>query len=495
MTAAKPDKTHGYVTEVTYPFNYYRELNPSIQAFALTAAGAKPPALDGGFTYIELGCGLGLSALVHAAANPRATFIATDINPEHIAVASGIAKEAGLENVQFRELAFEDMFDAGLPPFDFIAMHGVWSWINDFNRQTLLKFIDRFLKPGGALYSSYNAQPGYSAIMPLRELMMIGYARAAGPLPDKVGAGLDYGQRIKAVDAAYFRANPLIGKYLDDIMPLARNYLAHEYFNADWWSFYVSQIARDLAPLGLSFAASAYLMDGLDHLNFMPDMRAALAELDDPIQRETLKDFFVNRQFRRDLFVRDSARTADPTAAVDAVPFTAAVLPANVYRVAGATLLMGEVRPQADIATEIATAMLDGPRSVAALMARPAFAQFSAASVREALLTMAALGAAEPALPAATLPARKSRTARLNEVLWARALRGDEVSATASPVPGGAVGLSTAEQLFLLARARGEDAVKLVRQVMPEQNADAIANALAVFESARLPLLRNLGIA
>ena len=23
MTAAKPDKTHGYVTEVTYPFNYY----------------------------------------------------------------------------------------------------------------------------------------------------------------------------------------------------------------------------------------------------------------------------------------------------------------------------------------------------------------------------------------------------------------------------------------------------------------------------------------
>ncbi len=494
MTGAKPDKSHGYVTEVTYPFNYYRELNPNIQALALTLAGVTPPALDSAFTYLELGCGLGLSTLVHAAANPQARFIATDIIPEHIAVASGVAKDAGLTNVEFRELAFEDMHDAGLPPFDFVAMHGVWSWINDFNRAALTSFLDKFLKPGGALYVSYNAQPGHSAIMPLRQLMMTGFTQAAGSVPDKVEAGLAYAQSVRDLDAAFFRTNPMIGRYLDDIAPLGRNYLAHEYFNADWWAFYVADIARDFAPLGLTFAASALVMDALPHLNFTPDMCSALAQIADPVRRETLKDFFVNRQFRRDLFVRAAARQDDANAAVDSLPFAAAVLPSNIHRVAGATFLMGEVRPQAEVATAIATAMLDGPHSVDAMMAMPAFAQFSTASVREGLLTMAGLGAAEPALSTTHFEERRARTARLNQVLWARAIRGDEVSGTASPVTGGAVGLGKTEQLFLLARARGEDPVELVLKAMPDQSGTAVAHALGIFETARLPLLRNLGI-
>ena len=80
------------MTEVTYPFHYDRELNPHIQALTLTLAGVTPPLKDGRFTYVELGCGLGLATLVHAAANPDARFIATDIIPEHIAIAAGIAK-------------------------------------------------------------------------------------------------------------------------------------------------------------------------------------------------------------------------------------------------------------------------------------------------------------------------------------------------------------------------------------------------------------------
>jgi hypothetical protein len=253
-------------------------------------------------------------------------------------------------------------------------------------------------------------------------------------------------------------------------------------------------MAKDHAAAGLRFATSGNLLDAMDAWNFTPEMRAALAELNDPVQRETLKDFFTNKQFRRDLFVRGAAAQANTDTATDAVPFAAAVLPQNVYRVAGATLLMGEVRPQADIATEIATAMLAGPQSIANLMAQPAFAKFAVKDVRETLLTMAALGAAEPAMQMADLGSRKSRTARLNEILWERALRGDEVSATASPVTGGAVGLAAAEQLFLLARVRGTDAVDFLAQARPDQNRDAIAQAYTVFEGARIPLLRNLGI-
>src|SRR4051812_3526065 len=122
------DKTHGYVTEVTYPFNYYRELNPNIHTLALAAGGYQTRGLGQPFTYIELGCGLALGTLVHAAANPQAQFYAVDLNPDHINIARDIAKGAGLGNLTLLELAFEDLDSAGLPQFDTIAMHGVWSW-------------------------------------------------------------------------------------------------------------------------------------------------------------------------------------------------------------------------------------------------------------------------------------------------------------------------------------------------------------------------------
>jgi len=487
------DKTHGYVTEVTYPFNYYRELNPNIHCLSLAASGYQARALGEPFVYIELGCGLALGTLVHAAANPQAQFYALDLNPEHISIARSIAAAAGLTNLTFLELAFEDMEAAGLPQFDTIAMHGVWSWINQFNRDVILRFIERHLKPGGVVYSSYNTEPGYSAIMPLRELMMIGYRQANGGVPDKVGAGLAFGQRIKNLGANYFRANPLLTKYLDDIMPLSRNYLAHEYFNADWWAFHFADMARQHASVGLTYAGSARLMDNIDNLNFTPDMRAAINELRDPVDRETLKDFFLNCQFRRDLFARGLPRAADPVANVMNIPIAAAVLPGNVHRVVGTTML-GEVRPQADVALAVVTVLAEGPASAATLMKHPVVAQMSPGTVLDTLLTLAALGAAEPAMPVEGLAARKVRTDALNTVLWERSLARDEVHATASPVTGGAVGFGRLEQLFLLAHKRGVDAADMIVKAIPGQNAREVSEACEMFMTARLPLLRNLGI-
>lgn len=487
---AVADRAHGYVTEVTYPFHYYRELNPHIQALTLTLAGVTPPLKDGRFTYIELGCGLGLATLVHAAANPDARFIATDIIPEHIAIAGGIAKQAGLDNVEFLEQSFEDLAGAGLPKCDFVTMHGVWSWINDLNRDLILKFVDRNLNPGGAMYVSYNAQPGHGAIMALREAMMVAYRGTEGRVEHKVEAALLYGHKLRQLNAKYFQANPLVGKYLDDITPLAPNYLAHEYFNADWWPFFFRQVAAQVAPLGLTFGTSAHVMDSLESALVDADMRTELNGLSNVTDRETIKDVLVNRQFRRDLFLRDAVALKDEAAAFDAMPFASAVLPQNVERVVGP----GGIAPETDVARAIATIHLRGPASVATMATQPECAAFSADRIRGSLLIMAALGAAEPALPQATLDQRKARCGRLNEILWDRAARGDDVSATAVPVTGGAVGLSKAEQLFLLGRMRGQDPVELVMKAIPGQERGGVQAALETFTSTRIPLLRNLGV-
>lgn len=37
----------------------------------------------------------------------------------------------------------------GLPQFDFITLHGIYTWVSRENRQHIVDFIARYLKPGG----------------------------------------------------------------------------------------------------------------------------------------------------------------------------------------------------------------------------------------------------------------------------------------------------------------------------------------------------------
>src|SRR5207248_11331665 len=91
-------------------------------------------------------------------------------------------------------------------------------------------------------------------------------------------------------------------------------------------------------------------------------------------------------------------------------------LPANVDRVAGNTPL-GEFQPRVDVMEAVVAVLANGPASALELMSDPAVAALAPDTVLETLLQMAALGAAEPAMPTATLTARKARTDALNAVL------------------------------------------------------------------------------
>src|SRR5690606_16850084 len=88
---------------------------------------------------------------------------------------AGFAQElaqASGSNAHLFDEAFADFCArSNLPDFDFIGLHGIWSWISDDNRQSIVDFIRRRLKVGGVLYVSYNTQPGWAAMVPLRELL------------------------------------------------------------------------------------------------------------------------------------------------------------------------------------------------------------------------------------------------------------------------------------------------------------------------------------
>src|SRR5580700_1215041 len=148
----------GYLTDVAYVRQFSKELSPALLRAAAALNGFAPPPAEE-LDYCDLGCGTGDTTNTLAAAHPRARFVGIDFNGRHVAFARDLADRGGLTNVRFLERDFGDLAGEALPDFDYVAAHGVMSWIAPETRAKVLDFAAARLKPGGILYVTYNALP------------------------------------------------------------------------------------------------------------------------------------------------------------------------------------------------------------------------------------------------------------------------------------------------------------------------------------------------
>ena len=111
---------------------YHRHLNPGELRLAALAAGYAPTRGDD-FSYLELGFGQGVSVGFHAAAT-AGTYWGTDANPGHAERARALAAASGAQAHLSDDAFWEFAVRSDLPDFDYIALHGVWSWITDESR-------------------------------------------------------------------------------------------------------------------------------------------------------------------------------------------------------------------------------------------------------------------------------------------------------------------------------------------------------------------------
>ncbi|MEO5363774.1 MAG: class I SAM-dependent methyltransferase, partial [Magnetococcus sp. DMHC-8] len=206
------DWSAGYVTDIGYNYGYYSELNPLRINLAFLQAGVAPPGIA---CACELGFGQGVSLNFHAAAS-SVSWWGTDFNPAQVLYARTLA-----EGCAAPIRLFDQPFDAfcqrhDLPDFDFIALHGVWTWISDANRQLIVDFIARKLKSGGVLYISYYTLPSWVAMLPLRDLLLLHEQRMTAPSASwqqRIEHSLSFAEQLLACQPAFARANPqAVGK-------------------------------------------------------------------------------------------------------------------------------------------------------------------------------------------------------------------------------------------------------------------------------------------
>jgi SAM-dependent methyltransferase len=158
-------QTSGYVIDVPYTWHFARELAPAWLDLVAMVSGIEPPHRES-FTWCELGCGYGLTTSILAATHPGGQFCGIDFNAAHIESAKRFATECEIENVAFHHTDFSTAIEAMACSFDYIVLHGVYSWVDKQAQNALLQFIDRHLNPGGLVYVSYNAIPGRAADLP-----------------------------------------------------------------------------------------------------------------------------------------------------------------------------------------------------------------------------------------------------------------------------------------------------------------------------------------
>jgi SAM-dependent methyltransferase len=499
----------GYVSDIGYMHDFYYDMSPGHIGLAMLLQGDVAPDLTAPFTYCELGCGQGVTANVLAAANPHGQFWATDFAPAHAYNAARLAREAESPNIRFLDHDFPAMIDADLPQFDVIALHGVYSWISAENRRAIVAFIAKRLKLGGVVYISYNALPGWASVMPLRDLM-IRYTTGK-TTPARVQEGLAFARRVAALNAGYFVDNPAARQRLEKLDMQPKNYLGHEYFNQDFNPQYFSEVAEELAAARLSFSTSTHIADNMDGLNLSNDAQALLCENDCPVAQEGLRDVFVNKMFRRDLFVRGRLILPAPARAEALMQTRVALAAASPENIAmTARFPAGEVTLQTDVYRPVIAALARGPTSIGNLMANPEIERIGQGGLLQAVGMLCAMRHLVAALPAEGDDLRKASTDRFNAAVLARARYSDDVRYLASPKLGTGVVIERFGQLFLLGERLGRRPVEFALEVLQQQGQRLMKNGQAVetdaenrsemhsawddFRTTQMPLLRRLGV-
>lgn len=450
------DWTEGYVADIGYTFGYYNELNPFRAKMALNYAGLIAPDT---MTACELGFGQGVATNIHAAASGTQWW-GTDFNPSQAAFAQELAGVSGAPAKLYDEAFAAFCNRPDLPDFDFIGLHGIWSWISNENRAIITDFIRRKLKVGGVLYISYNTQPGWAAFIPLRSLLTehsekMG-AQGQGIVP-RIDAAIAFADKLMAAQPQYAAANPQVAERLAKLKAHGRNYLAHEYFNRDWHPMPFASMAEWLAPAKLSYACSANYFDHVDGLNLSPAQQALLKEIPDPMFRQTVRDFCVNQQFRKDYWVKGprTLRTFDQAELLRAQRVML-VQPrsAVVTKVAGS---LGEATLQPQVYGPILDFLANHqPKTIEQLEIGMKDKNLAIGQVLQALMVLMGHGAVVMAQDEAVIAKAKKSSGKLNSELMRKARNGAEVEYLASPVMGGGFAVPRFHQLFLLAREQGK---------------------------------------
>lgn len=509
------DWTSGYVADIGYTYGYYKELNPLRMRLALLNAGILPPKI---VTACELGFGQGLSAAIHASA-AVAQWWGNDFLPSQALFAQRLAATSGA-NAQFTDDSFAEFLARDdLPQFDFICLHGVWTWVSQENRDLIMAFIQKNLKVGGVVYVSYNTQVGWAQIMPLRRLLVQHTQRMGAPgegSAQRIRQALQFADQLLKTQPLHATANSQVAPKLAELMGQDPHYLAHEYFNRDWQPMDFADMADVMSQAKLEYASSASYLDLIEAINLTPEQQQLLNQIDDLALKENSRDFCVDKKFRKDYWIK-GAQQLNPVEVVNGLRAERVVM--TKPRGAISLVLEGALGI-ADLAADIYNPILDylADYQVHTLgeieQALANHGKIGLQEIVQAMFIFTHRGEIQSAQSDEAIAGVQLRCEKLNQALVAKAHTSQNIYFLASPVTGGGIEVSRFSQLFLEGYQQGHQSADALAQYVwqlieplgegvmkygrtldsAEDNLAELTQRASAFIEREYPMLNALGI-
>jgi len=277
---------------VPYPGHPFAQTHPDRLATVATLFGLRP-AHPASCRLLELGCGDGGNLVPMAYALPDSAFCGVDLSARAIEHANELRAALGLANVELHRADLTAL--PALGRFDYVVVHGVYSWIAPAARDALLAACRAHLAPGGVAYVSYDVMPG-GHVREITRQILRWHLRDVDDPAERIAqarallkALADAGQ--KQAEWALEQGDAAL--YHDELAP------HHE---AVLFTDFVAHAARH----GLDFLAEADVFE----------MQAAGLPAEyaggDVVAREQYLDFFKGRMFRQTLLCHAGEERREP---------------------------------------------------------------------------------------------------------------------------------------------------------------------------------------
>lgn len=206
---------------------------------------------------LELGCGDGSNLLPLAYYRHEAQFIGVDGAGSQIDIAQCRRQQLQLNNVEFLQLDFSEVDRVLDGTFDFIIAHGIFSWVDNDVRDTLMRFCGRRLNEKGLLYLNYNTLPGWNIRGMVREYLLAHTANGESLYHRSLKAQQASRQMAQSLSQTEHPFNQLLAQEFQFVADSHCSYVAHEFLAQHNTAYWRSDFLALAADAGLYHVADA----------------------------------------------------------------------------------------------------------------------------------------------------------------------------------------------------------------------------------------------
>jgi len=293
---------------IPYKSRAIPKTHPDHLAAMATLFGMKPRDIRNS-RILELGCGDGANLIPMAYGLPDSELIGIDLSENAISKGQDMIGCLGLKNITLRNA---DIMNVGrdMRQFDYIIVHGVFSWVPHTVQERILDICKNSLAIQGVAFISYNTYPGCHLRCIVNEIMR--FHTDHFPEPEQkitqARAILKFiADAAPSVTEAYGQVLSEEFRSLTEMNPDANsNYLHHDRLAEINQPFYFHEFTDRIGRHGMKYLAEADFFEMQDFF-FEPNIRAMLRNLSGSsiLVKEQFMDFIKGRRFRQTLLCHE----------------------------------------------------------------------------------------------------------------------------------------------------------------------------------------------